>query len=484
MMKRKQISIKWKIFAYLLCFCGILLVLLWLFQTVFLDSFYKSVKVNEVKQSAAAIVKNLGDENLADFMDDMAAGNDVYIELATGGGTRIYSSDAAREFILEKMPVYDKLKLILKTINNGGEFLGYYNRESFGEHGYNIDRFFEKPPDMGPPLENILYSRAVSDKSGETVIVFINSVISPVDATVKTLRVQLCYITGMMILFSVILAFFIARKVARPIQSINDSAKILASGKYDVAFDSSGYREINELSDTLNRTARELGKVEDLRKELIANVSHDLRTPLTLIGGYAEVMRDLPDENTPENAQVIIDETARLSNLVNDLLNLSKIQSGVQTLNLSEFNMTRLISRVIKRIGELVKKDGYKIEFLYDGEVSVRADETLISEAFYNLVINAVNYTGEDRSVTVRQSVMGHKVKVEVIDTGEGISPEELPLIWDRYYKADKSHKRPVAGTGIGLSIVKSIIEMHKGEYGAVSKDRQGSKFWFILDSE
>ena len=192
-------------------------------------------------------------------------------------------------------------------------------------------------------------------------------------------------------------------------------------------------------------------------------------------------MRDLPDENTQENAQIIIDETRRLTDLVNDMLDISKLQAGVQMLNLSEFNLTRMIQKMVERIRELVKKHGYSIKFIYDAEVHVTADETRISQAFYNLLTNAINYTGEDKTVVVKQKVYKNNVRIEVIDTGEGIAPEDLPYIWDRYFKVDKSHKRSVMGTGLGLSIVKSIIEMHEGKYGVSSKPNNGSIFWFSL---
>lgn len=481
--RKRAASIKWKIFAYLLGFCGMLLILLWLFQVVFLDNFYKTIKVIEIRQSAATLTKNLEEENLPELINEIALKSDIYIELVTENGVKINSAHDAKENILDKMPMVEKMNLITKTIANGGEFLSYYNRESLHERPYNMDLLYDKPKIVGRmPMETILYAKTVRDKSGSQLVILINSMISPVDATVKTLRVQLYYITGCMILFSVILAFLISRKVAGPIQKINTSAKMLAAGKYDIAFAAGGYKEIVELSETLDNTAQELSKVENLRRELIANVSHDLRTPLTLIGGYAEAMRDLPAENTPENAQIIIDETTRLSVLVNDLLNLSKIQSGTQTLNLSAFNLTRQLQQVISNTAGLVKKEGYNIRFLYTEEVNVTADETLISQAFYNLLVNVINYCGTDKTVTIRQVLTEDRVKIEVSDTGEGIAAENLPYVWDRYYKANKNHKRAVTGTGIGLSIVKSIMDMHNGEYGVESRPKEGSTFWILLN--
>ena len=304
----------------------------------------------------------------------------------------------------------------------------------------------------------------------------------PINSTVTTIRVQLYYVTVAMIIFSIVMALAIAKRVSKPIEAINNSAKTLATGNYNIKFEGSGYKEISELSDTLNYATNELSKVDALKGELIANISHDLRTPLTLISGYAEVMRDLPNENTPENAQIIVDETQRLTTLVNDVLDISKLQSGTQALNITEYNLTRSISDIISKTGELLKKDGYRLEFIYDEKVEVEADETRISQAFYNILINGINYTGIDKLVVIRQIIENGFVKIEVIDSGEGITKENLPMIWDRYYKVNKFHTRAVTGTGLGLSIVKSIIDMHSGNYGVESKIAEGSVFWFTLN--
>ncbi len=222
--------------------------------------------------------------------------------------------------------------------------------------------------------------------------------------------------------------------------------------------------------------------MEGLRRELIANISHDLRTPLTMITGYGEVMRDLPGENTPENVQTIIEESRRLTALVNDMLDLSKLQSGMQTLHKAPFSLTRSICGILRRYAKLTEQDGYHIDFLYDEDATVDADEMKLSQVVYNLINNAVAYTGEDKKVTVRQVLSPASVRIEVEDTGEGIAPEDLPYIWDRYYRVDKIHKRAQIGTGLGLSIVKTILDLHRARYGVTSEKGRGSTFWFELD--
>ena len=255
----------------------------------------------------------------------------------------------------------------------------------------------------------------------------------------------------------------------------------MAKGNFDVKFEGNDYREIYELSETLNNTAKELGRADEMKHDLIANVSHDLRTPLTMITAYSEIMRDIPGENTPENVQVVIDEANRLTTLVNDLLNLSKIQAGVASLETKDYDLTESINGVVERNAKLLEPYGYKVAFEYDRHVYVNADEFKIYQVIYNLLGNAVNYTGEDKRVTISQKVIDDKVRIEVIDTGEGIEPDKLSYVWDRYYKVDKTHKRAVIGTGLGLSIVKNILELHNAKYGVNSQVGKGSTFWFEM---
>mgnify|MGYP000894711251 CR=1 FL=1 len=478
----KNISIKWKVFSYLIGFCGILLVLLWLFQVVFLDDLYKAIKIREIKTSGSALEKNISSESLDELVSRISISNDICIEILSEDGMVLYSADVLRDCILHKIPGFEKVRLVRKTLEAGGTLLEYFNRENFRNDRYDDARFIGRVPprDLGME-ESIILSKIVTDSAGKKRIILLNSVVSPVSSTIVTIRVGLYFITGFMILCSVILAVLIAKRVSEPIEKLNQSAKILARGKYDVTFAATGYKEIAELSDTLNYASVELSKVDHLRKELIANVSHDLRTPLTLISGYAEAMRDLPDENNSENAQIIVDETKRLTTLVNDLLDLSKLQSGMRTIEAQEYCLTTSLRGIVSALQELIRNEGYTIEFHYGRDIYITADESKISQAFYNLLINAVNYTGEDKRIVVRQIKEDHSVKIEVIDSGEGISEENLPYIWDRYYKVDKSHKRAVTGTGLGLSIVKSVIELHNGEYGVSSKVNEGTVFWFRL---
>ena len=193
------------------------------------------------------------------------------------------------------------------------------------------------------------------------------------------------------------------------------------------------------------------------------------------------MMRDIPGENTADNAQIVIDETTRLSELVGDMLDLSKIRAGTRKMTAEQFSLTETVRATMVRYEKLTEKDGYNIEFICEKDAEVFADRTMMLQVVYNLINNAINYTGDDKKVTVKLDVSNGKVRFAVSDTGSGIPPEELPFIWDRYYKIDKVHRRAAVGTGLGLSIVKSILEAHKAVYGVESTVGNGSTFWFEL---
>lgn len=473
-----KLKLKWRIFAFIFGFCMLLLLILWLFQIVFLDSCYQFIKEIEVKKDVNAIVNNIDNKNISDLITSLSENGDTYIEISSLEGTNIVSSSDTKY----KVSLKDKIDMISSAKNSNNEFYKHIINEPPQKPAENNSFVGTVTPDNFQQTQSLIYVKLVKRSSGEIAAVFANALISPVNATVKTLRYQLYFVTVIMLLLSVLLALAISKRISRPIEEVNKSAKDLASGNYNIHFNGKGFLEIKELSDTLNKAAAELNTVEALRRELLGNISHDLRTPLSLIYSYAEMIHDFPDEITPDQTQVIMDETQRLKTLVNDVLDISKLESGVQGLNLSEFNATRSIKATTERIAELVKKDGYSLSFIYDKEIFIRADETRITQALYNLLINAINYTGEDKTITISQIASNENVRIEVTDTGDGIASENLPYIWDRYYKVDKKHKRPVMGTGLGLSIVKKVIELHHGNYGVESQTGKGSTFWFELN--
>jgi methyl-accepting chemotaxis protein len=309
-MKTQNMSLKWKIFMHLLAFCAVLLVVLWLYQIVFLDRFYRYVKIGEVRSSAAAIENNLERADFPQYLTQLAADRQVGIEVVTTSGSSRFTAGSIQESILPIMSNLEKVRLLQQAAENNGELMVYYNRDSFRESRQTGPMVHGRMAWLGQvPQNTILYARLVGDESGWQTAILISSRVAPVAATVNTLRIQFYYIAGLMVVLAVALALVLARRVASPIETITKRAQTLASGDYAANFSGGGYREIDDLAETLNYAANELSRVDHLRRELIANVSHDLRTPLTLISGYAEAMMDLPGEANPENARVIAEET-------------------------------------------------------------------------------------------------------------------------------------------------------------------------------
>ncbi len=422
----RKSKLQWKIFAYFTSFSIILLTILWLFQSVFLTSMYKAVRRSEIKQAINTVQQNIDSPNLPNILRDLEVNQDIVI-----GYTN--------EFVIP-------------------------------------DNFIVS----GTHLETIKQDVILRFNNGQYLNLTFYAIISPVNATVSTLKLQLYLISAIMILFALIISIIISKRIAIPIEQLNKSAKSLGEGNYDTKFSGKGYLEIEELSNTLNQAASDLSKVDTMQRELIANVSHDLRTPLALIYSNAEIIHDFPEDSADESAQTIMDETVRLTTLVNDILDLSNNQTDMN-LEIENYNLTLNIKNTIDRVSNLVSNDNFTINFEYDEEVFVDADQSKITQVFYNLLINAINYSTDRLEIIVRQKIIDNKVTIEVIDFGEGISEEDIPLVWNRYYKVDKNHVRPVTGSGLGLSIVKTILDKHKATYGVISEIDKGSTFYFEL---
>ena len=251
-----------------------------------------------------------------------------------------------------------------------------------------------------------------------------------------------------------------------------------------VHFEESNIKELDELSNTLKIAASEMNKTDELRKDLIANVSHDLKTPLTMIKAYAEKVRDLSyadDEKRNKDLNVIIEETNRLNNLVNDLLDLSKLESGINNLEYEEYDLVANIKEIIKRYDILIEDNNYKFELDLPKELIVKADKQKIEQVIYNLINNAIEHTGDDLVVKVSIKKSNTYYKVSVTDTGGHLKDSDKALVWNKYYKKEKQHKRNVVGSGLGLSIVKNILEAHKLPYGIDSKENQYTTFYFKI---
>ena len=462
-----------RIFLAFVLFTLAVLVLMWLFQTVFLSGLYRSVRTYETKRCASRLIGTDTDE----LGTEAARLADKYNICLS-----VYEIRGRRGDCVIKEHVYSDC-FIHNTVSDSFLDSLYFDLRENGTYMKTVSLAGTRPGDTAKDEnsgQTILYA-SLDERDGMEYMFLFNTEIYPLASTVSTIRLELVLVSVILVVIAAVLSVILSRRLARPAVKMSREASRLALGDYGVNFDGGGFREMDELASALNNASAELSELDRMQKDLIANVSHDLRTPLTLIRGYGEVMRDIPGEMNAENMQIIIDETARLSSLVSDMLDISRLMSGRMTLEKSVFSITDAVRETVERYSKLREKEGFVIDFEADAEISVKADKSKILQVIYNLVNNAINYTGEDKKVTIRQTVSDGKCKIEVIDSGCGIPESDLPLIWERYYKASEFHRRSEMGTGLGLSIVKSILVMHGAAFGVRSLVGHGSTFWFEL---
>lgn len=283
------------------------------------------------------------------------------------------------------------------------------------------------------------------------------------------------------LLISVITGIFLARHFSGPILKTVAITKDIADGKYGARIDKdTGTKEVDQLIGSINHLAQSLEKQESLRKQLTADVAHELRTPLTTVQTHVEAMLEGVWEPTPERLESCYDELNRLGGLVSDLENLAKVESDNLKLNITEVNLRELTDRALGSF-ERERKDR-NLSMKVEGSCSlIQADRDRISQVLVNLISNAVKYTHDGGDIRITLSDMGTSVVFNIRDNGTGIPEEEIPHIFERFYRADKSRNRSTGGSGIGLAIVKSIVSAHGGTVDVESRLNEGSNFIVTL---
>ncbi|MDR2615096.1 MAG: HAMP domain-containing histidine kinase, partial [Oscillospiraceae bacterium] len=414
-----------KLWLYFALFAAVLLTALWLMQIVFLRSFYESMKTADVKRIAETIVAEYGSDDFAETLGALTFRNAVLVVIRDVNGDIVHFSD---EHDWQDRP-----------------------NPNWGGGADNM-----RPSGGSPPRGRSLnYNVALPDGGMATI----STPMEPLNATTDILRTQLVYVTFAALLLSFVLAFFIARKFSRPVAAITEQAARPAKGEFDLQLEKGFCAELDSLADTIKETAAELSKAETLRRELLANISHDLRTPLTMIKAYAELIRDISGEDKVKRdaaLAVISRESDRLISLVNDILDFSVLQSGSERMKPATFNLSDTARRVLSHWRPLCDADGIALTANIEPDRYVYADEARITQVMYNFMANAAAHAGEARRINMALTDVGGGSRFAVSDHGEGIDAYELPLIWDRYYKSTRG-----GGAGLGLAIAKEILTAH-----------------------
>jgi signal transduction histidine kinase len=460
-------SIQFKLWAGMMAMVAIVLILLWLFQIVFLKSFYNNLWISYIKTEIMGINQLLVDGKKEEFsrkLEEFAFHNNIYTELVDKNGNSLFITGSSSS--AGKMPMIDsaeRLKVI-KEILFGMEVEVPITHPKFGSEFMLI----------GLPIKT---SGVVSE------VMLIITPLAPMEDAALILKGQLVYITFILLFASLIISYLLSRSFTSPILEMKRVAEKMAVGDFSARIAPQKPDEIGQLAETINNMGEQLSKIDQLRKDLIANVSHDLRTPLSLIRGYAETLRDVTGKDPAKREKqlgIIIEETERLSKIVDDILNLSQLQSGNVVIAKCACKLKDMMETAVKSYDLMSEKLGVAI-VCESVDNLVEADEMRISQVLHNLINNAFTHTPKGGTITVRALEKETTVRIEVSDTGSGISEEELPHIWERYYKADKTNKKKTQGTGLGLAIVKGILEAHQAKYGVFSQKYKGTTFWFEL---
>lgn len=316
-------------------------------------------------------------------------------------------------------------------------------------------------------------------------VVIVSTDLARIEQAAAVVGMQMPIIALLVVLLGIVGAYWFSHWFARPIREISSAARAVAKGDYRVRVQKHANDEIGTLADDFNTMAAEVGRSAELQRDIIANISHDLRTPLTLIKGYAETVRDLTgDDKEKRNEQldVIVDETDRLSALVNSVMELSKYSSGTDTLVRVHFDLAQLCDEVACRYADTCTKNGLTLTTQTDATCMIFADPDGMMRVVHNLLSNAIHHVGENKCVELRcMPQEDGTIRVEVEDYGAGIAPEDLPHIFDKYYRSRADAGK--IGTGLGLSITKAILINHGYDFGVESEVGKGSTFWFIAKS-
>lgn len=444
----------------------LILLLIWIFQVVFLNWFY----INERKNNLIIEGKNISDIILQ-AKDQEAIAEEIN-SFSSSYSAKIFYIDRQRN-VLYPTTELPRTKKFLDQLIDDRDILRILEG--------NTVVFQHDDTWLGMKLLVVGIPVQAHRQTNGGVILYVP--LAPIHEAVNILRKQLTIITIASLMIATMLSFLLARKFTNPILTITQAAGEIAKGNFNTHVSVNSEDEIGVLADSINHLAEQLGQIEKFRKDFIANVSHELKTPISLIKAYANMIRDINGDDREErenNLQIIDDETDRLNKMVEDILFLSQMEAGYYQPQLKKVFVYEVAQRIARKLAYLAQKQNTEVLLdCDDQDVTFLADEDKVEQVFFNLVHNALVHCGDYGKVIISIYCSNNIVHVAVKDNGEGIPKEDLPYIWDRFYKVDKSRKRDNSGTGLGLSIIKNILEAHHFEYGIESECGKGTMVWF-----
>jgi signal transduction histidine kinase len=446
-------------------------------QTGLIKPYYRNSKIRTIKALASSLVEDLlgEDGSDAEHISEAFAStvdNSACVILYNSDGRILYQADQLGEGCVFNAGV---------TTNTGEDYQTFTSLKNYVDS--NGGEYSKDVTNQETSQTMLVYGELLKENLG-TYYLFINTPLEPVDSLITAFSRQYLMLTVLIIAIALVFSIWLSGKIVRPITNMQKETVKLSKADYDVHFDGGSFTETRDLANALNEASDQLSKIEEMRRGLMANLSHDIRTPLTNIRAYAEMIRDISG-NDPvkreKHLDVIIRETEYMNRLVSDMSELSRMQTGSYVLKKTNVDLVDVIHEVLEIDGAMIDASHLKVVLDLPDHLIIYADEVKITEVVQNYVSNAVKHSPEGGTITIRGWIMEDEetVRVEVIDEGEGIAEEDQKMIWDRYQKASRSFSRSTQSTGLGLAIVKAILDAHGAAYGVVSSPGHGATFWF-----
>lgn len=448
-----------------------ILVMLWVLQIVFLTPYYRNMKINDVRGVSFAIEQAYINGTLNETLVPIVVNNNVCVSVIKDN-TQVFFMDALGVNCLINRASQIEPNFIENVIRDVRILTGTEFTRTYNPIGYEREMLI-----LG---RNILVNN-------ENITYLVNSPIDSTESTIVILRDQFVYVTIAVFILSSLVAFWIASLLSKPVVEMVKGANKFASMDFKFEFQPTPYQEFNELAEALNFAKEQLLSIDQLRKDMIANVSHDIKTPLTTIKAYTELLQEFSKENPQkrkEHLAIIHKEVNHLALLVSDMLLLTQYDSPNLIINLKPVHVKSWIEYIVSLFEHSISTLGIEFIIHVDEALIVMIDEIKVGQVLFNFINNAINHVGDDNQVIINAYKYKGKIRVEVEDHGTGILSDELPNIWDRYYRIDKNFARNQQGTGLGLSIAKSICLAHKLRFGVNSTIGQGSVFYFDCEEE
>lgn len=442
-------GIRKKLFISYLSIGMVVLLLFWLTQVVFINRIYEYYKVNQLKSYSEQIVQAINNNN---------------------------------EMLISELIDKSNARVIAITEN---DIVIAGNNRGHGMRGLGIPEILLRPTNTTRvvkyehPFLHIEYLSIVRPflYNGKPAILIMSLPMAAINDSVNLFKEVFWWIFALTIVSTLVVSSYMSKKFTRPIQILKNAAHDIASGNLNVKINYKEEDELGELAKSMNTMVKQLSITDKFRKDLIANISHDLKTPLGLIRGYSEMLLDYYGEDKEKREKylnTVIKETERMSKLVDDVLQLSKLQSGMVEVKEETIDLEKLIFEILDifEIQILEKNIEVRLENL---KVKVVADREMIKRAIINIISNAIASMENGGTLSITAELQDKDVLIKISDTGCGIPEKDLEHIFDRFYKGNKS------GTGLGLAIVKEILTLHQSDFGIRSKEGEGTTFYFTL---